>query len=196
MNYAALEKDIMERLSGELPSHLYYHNTAHVRDVIRAVEEIAAGEGIAGNELTLLKTAALFHDTGFLFGAEGHEERSCRLAEEYLPRYGYPDAAIREIKKMILATRLPQHAETPAEKILADADLDYLGRDDFFTVGNRLFRELLHSGAVKTEEEWNALQVKFLENHRYFTGTSRKNRDAKKAENLLKIKSKLTKTCL
>ncbi|MCD8540605.1 MAG: hypothetical protein LRY55_13205 [Leadbetterella sp.] len=68
-----------------------------------------------------------------------------------------------------------------------------MGRDDFFTVGNRLYRELLHSGVVKNEKEWDILQEKFLEEHRYFTETSRKNRDKKKAENLLEIKSKLTR---
>lgn len=192
MNYASLKKAVMERLRKELPPHLVYHNTDHVQDVIRAVQEIAPKEGIRGEELTLLKTAALFHDTGFLFSAEGHEERSCELAAGYLPRYGYSDEAIRKIRGMILATRIPQHAESLPEKILADADLDYLGRDDFFTVGNRLFRELLHTGAVKNENEWNALQEKFLEKHTYFTGTSRKNRDKKKAENLQAIRSKLT----
>lgn len=192
MDYGSLKKVVMKRLREELPPHLTYHNTGHVRDVIRAAREIAAKEGIRGEELRRLKTAALFHDTGFLFGVEGHEEHSCRLAGEYLPRYGYTDADIHKIRGMILATRIPQHAETLAEKILADADLDYLGRDDFFTVGNRLFRELLHTGVVKNENEWNALQEKFLEKHTYFTGTSRENRNKKKAENLQVIRSKLT----
>lgn len=193
MNYAALEKTVMEQLRKELPPHVVYHSTEHVRDVICAVQEIAGAEGIQGEELTLLKTAALLHDTGFLFSAEHHEERSCELAAEYLPHYGYSGAAIGKIKGMILATRIPQRPQTRLEKILADADLDYLGRDDFFTVGNRLFRELLHSGVVKNENEWNALQEKFLEAHTYFTETSKKNRAEKKAENLLAIKSKLTR---
>jgi len=191
MNYASLKKDVMERLRKELPPHLTYHNTRHTRDVIRAAREIAAAEGIRGDGLILLKTAALLHDTGFLFTAEGHEEHSCRLASEYLPRYGYSEAAVQAIRAMIMATRIPQHAETLPEKILADADLDYFGRDDFFTTGNRLYRELYHSGVVKNEREWNILQEKFLENHTYFTETSRKNRNARKAENLRMIKSKL-----
>lgn len=190
MNYKSLKKTVMDRLRNEL--HLSYHNIEHVRDVIRAVGEIAAKEGIRGEKLTLLKTAALLHDTGFLFSAEGHEERSCELAAEYLPLFGYSDTAIEKIRGMIMATRIPQQPETLSEKILADADLDYLGRDDFFTVGNRLFREFLHSGVVKNEKEWNTLQVKFLEEHSYFTGTSQKNRNKKKAENLLEVKSKIS----
>lgn len=190
MNYKSLKKTVTDRLRKELK--LSYHNTDHVRDVIRAVGQIAEKEGIRGEELTLLKTAALLHDSGFLFSAEAHEERSCELAAEYLPLYGYSDAAIEKIKGMIMATKIPQQPKTLSEKILADADLDYLGRDDFFTVGNRLFREFLLSGVVKNEKEWNELQVKFLEGHSYFTEASQKNRNKKKAENLQEIKSKVS----
>lgn len=193
MQYASLKKTVMERLRKELPPHLAYHNTRHTRDVIRAVQEIAKQEGVRGEELTLLKTAALFHDTGFLFSAEGHEGYSCELASEYLPLYGYSDEAIARVRKMIMATRMPQRPENLPEKILADADLDYLGRDDFFTTGNRLYRELHHSGVIKSEKDWNSLQEKFLEEHHYFTETSRKNREKKKRENLLAIRSKLTR---
>ncbi len=194
MQYAPLKKAVIERLREELPSHLAYHNAKHTHDVIRAVQEIAKQEGVRGEELILLKTAALFHDTGFLFSAERHEEHSCELASQYLPVYGYPESAIARIRKMIMATRMPQRPEDRLEKILADADLDYLGRDDFFTTGNRLYRELYHSGVVKSEREWNTLQEKFLEKHHYFTETSRKNREERKKENLQVIRSKLTRT--
>ncbi len=189
MDYASLKKAVMERLRNEL--HLPYHNAEHVRDVIRRVTEIAGREGVRGKDLQLLKTAALLHDAGFLFSAEGHEEHSCTIAAEILPRYGYSHKAIGEVQAMIRATRLPQEPESLSGEILADADLDYLGRDDFFTVGNRLYRELSDSGTVKNEREWNMLQEKFLENHRYFTKTSRKKRAGKKAENLKIIQSKL-----
>ncbi|MCD8540606.1 MAG: HD domain-containing protein [Leadbetterella sp.] len=107
MDYRSLKKTVMDRLRKELSPHLVYHNTRHVRDVIRAAGQIAAQEGVRGEALILLKTAALFHDTGFLFSAEGHEERSCELAGEYLPSYGYSGEAIEKIKGMIRATRLP-----------------------------------------------------------------------------------------
>lgn len=192
MDFKSLNKTVMERLRKELSSHLTYHNTRHVRDVLQAVRDIAFEEGIRGEELTLLETAALLHDTGFLFSAENHEELSCTLAAEYLPRYGYPETAIRKVQEMIRATRIPQRPNNLPEKILADADLDYLGRDDFFTIGNRLYREFLYTGVVKNEDEWNTLQEKFLENHSYFTETSRKKRNKKKEENLRIIRSKLT----
>ncbi|MCY1378022.1 hypothetical protein D3C87_1448270 [compost metagenome] len=92
---------------------------------------------------------------------------------------------------MIMATRIPQMPQNLLEEILADADLDYLGRDDFFTIGDRLYEELSVFGMVSNEWDWNVLQVKFLEAHHYFTDTAIRLRKQKKEENLQKIKDKL-----
>jgi len=44
-------------------------------------------------------------------------------------------------------------------------------------------------GFIKTETEWNLLQIKFLESHRYFTPSSIALRAGLKQENLNKIKA-------
>lgn len=194
MDYQAIYKVIIKKLREELPAHLTYHSAAHVSDVINAVQEIAEAEQVSGEDLTLLTTAALFHDTGFLFGSKDHEARSCEIAQEYLPAYGYSQKQIDKIKGMIMATKIPQSPENHLEEILADADLDYLGRDDFFTIGNRLYEELAMFGILNSERDWNLLQEKFLENHRYFTRTAIDKRSKKKEENLNIIKLKLQNT--
>ena len=191
MEYEKIKKDILQKLKEHLPEHLSYHSVVHVKDVINAVEKIAIAEGISGEELMLLKTAALFHDTGFLYGAKDHEEKSCDIAAEHLPKYGYKDEQIQKIKGMIMATKIPQSPTNHLEQIMADADLDYLGRDDFFTIGNKLFEELTMFGIVNSERDWNLLQEKFLESHHFFTQTSIQTRNQKKNENLEIIKSKL-----
>lgn len=191
MEYEKIKKDILQKLKEHLPEHLSYHSVVHVKDVINAVEKIAIAEGISGEELMLLKTAALFHDTGFLYGAKDHEEKSCDIAAEHLPKYGYKDEQIQKIKGMIMATKIPQSPTNHLEQIMADADLDYLGRDDFFTIGNKLFEELTMFGIVNSERDWNLLQEKFLESHHFFTQTSIQTRNHKKNENLEIIKSKL-----
>ncbi|UOE39052.1 HD domain-containing protein [Chryseobacterium oryzae] len=191
MEYEKIKKDILQKLKEHLPEHLSYHSVVHVKDVINAVEKIAIAEGISGEELMLLKTAALFHDTGFLYGAKDHEEKSCDIAAEHLPKYGYKDEQIQKIKGMIMATKIPQSPTNHLEEIMADADLDYLGRDDFFTIGNKLFEELTMFGIVNSERDWNLLQEKFLESHHFFTQTSIQKRNQKKNENLEIIKSKL-----
>ncbi|ASU31983.1 HD domain-containing protein [Mucilaginibacter xinganensis] len=179
---------IIQRLKTELPGHLVYHNADHAKDVYDAAKHIAEAQGIAGEELTLLLTAAYYHDSGFLIKAEGHEEESCRIARETLPYYGYTRDEIAKICGMILATRLPQSPQNLLEEILADADLDNLGRDDFFIISERLFLESLYLGKAATKDEWNGQQINFMENHRYFTKSAINLRQAKKDANLGRIK--------
>ncbi len=191
MEYDKIKKIILKNLKDNLPKHLSYHSVMHVKDVIDSVEKIAKSEGVSQEDLMLLKAAALFHDTGFLYGAKDHEEKSCEIAQEYLPNYGYSQSQIDKIKGMIMATKIPQSPNNHLEQILADADLDYLGRDDFFTIGDKLFDELTMFGIVNSERDWNLLQEKFLENHHFFTQTAINNRNQKKQQNLEIIKSKL-----
>ena len=63
-----------------------------------------------GDDLILLKTAAMYHDSGMLRTYTGHEEASCEIANEYLPGFGYKTDEIDQINKMIMATKLPQNA--------------------------------------------------------------------------------------
>jgi uncharacterized protein len=182
---------IFKKLLAELPAKLSYHTIDHVRDVYGAAELIGKQEGVSEADMQLLLTAAAYHDAGFIKGAAGHEEESCRLATGTLPYFGYKPGDIEKICGMIRATKKPQSPKSHLEEILADADLDYLGRDDFFTIGDKLYRELLASGIVNNEEEWHQVQVRFFENHHYFTKTSVNLREAKKEQHLKQVKAKL-----
>lgn len=193
MDYDKIYSVIISLLQEQLPQHLYYHSVAHIKDVIESVEKIAIAEKVDEEEFIMLKTAALFHDTGFLYGSKNHEEKSCEIAQSYLLDYGYSQEQIDKIKGMIMATKIPQSPSNHLEEILADADLDYLGREDFFTIGNQLYEELSMFGIINSEYDWNLLQEKFLENHHFFTKTAISTRNQKKNENLQIIKSKLIK---
>lgn len=191
MRYNEIKKVIISELKNNLPKHLTYHSVNHVEDVIKAATEIGKAEHRNAEDIKLLKTAALFHDTGFLYGAKDHEANSCVIAQKHLPNYGYSQSQIDTIKGMIMATKIPQTPHNHLEEILADADLDYLGRDDFFTIGDKLFDELTMLGIISSERDWNFLQEKFLESHNFFTKTSLQKRKPKKEENLRIVKSKL-----
>jgi predicted metal-dependent HD superfamily phosphohydrolase len=117
-----------------------------------------------------MKTAALFHDTGFVDTYIGHEERSCEIMISKLKNKDIDSAEITLMTGMIMATKIPQSPVTLQEMVLCDADLDYLGRDDFPVINKRLKDEWLAYGFIKNVKEWNELQVKFLSKHRYFTG--------------------------
>ena len=118
-------------------------------------------KSVEGDDLTLLLTAVLFHDSGFLKQQKEHERVGCDIAREYLPEYDYSPEQVEMICGMIMATKIPQTPHNKLEQIICDADLDYLGRDDFFTIGNKLYDELCMYGIISTELEWNKLQVRF-----------------------------------
>jgi len=168
---------LIEKLENELPSYLHYHNAQHTKDVLAATEAIAASEGISGDDLTIVKTAALFHDSGFLETYSDHEEISCDMARKWLPQFGYNKIEIEEICQLILATKIPQHPEKKLAEVLCDADLYYLGTNRYFVNADKLYKELHEAGFVKNREEWRNEEIKFVEAHHYFTKTAQKKLD-------------------
>jgi uncharacterized membrane-anchored protein YitT (DUF2179 family) len=168
MQFATLQSFIVDKLTRELPEYLIYHNVQHTKDVLNYTEKLAAKENISGEELTLLRTAALLHDTGFLEAHTGHEEVSCSFAQTFLPQYEYTDDEIKRVCDLILATRIPQQPENKLAEILCDADLNYLGTADYTEKANNLYLELHDAGLIKSREEWVHQQIKFLHGHHYF----------------------------
>ena len=67
---------------------------------------------------------------------------------------------------------MPQKTSNKLEEILCDADLDYLGRDDFKIIGTALYREMVYCGEISSNEEWNQLQINFLSSFSFFTSYS------------------------
>ncbi len=184
MNYHAAKAFILDELRNGLADDLYYHGVHHTLDVLRVAEELCQLERVGPHETMLVKTAALFHDSGFLVGNKMHEAQGCRLAQAYLPGFGYTDQEIDVICSMIMATKIPQSPQNGLEHIICDADLDYLGRPDFYSIGRTLFEELRAYNVLQSEEAWNRLQVSFLKNHRFFTQTTKRRREAGKAKHL------------
>lgn len=194
MQFQKAKSYISGRLRKELPKHLSYHSVAHVKDVYQSAERLAQAEGVTGEDLKLLLTAVMYHDCGFMVQAKDHEKISCDIAKEALPQFGYTEGQIERICGMIMATRVPQEPKNHLEEIICDADLDYLGRDDFFDIGNKLYLELMVYGIIQTEDEWNRLQVRFLEQHHYFTKTAIETRKAQKDAYVQQLKDALSKT--
>jgi uncharacterized protein len=145
-------------------------------------------ENLPPKEILLLKTACLFHDSGMLVTYRGHEDASIKICKETLPAYNYKEDEIRIICRMIRTTILPQCASQHLDKILCDADLDYLGRPDFFMIAHRLKYEWDILDIHRTTlVEWYTIQKDFLATHRYFTASAIKLRQSFKMENLREI---------
>ena len=177
MDHQAAKAFILSELRAGLPIERSYHSFEHTLDVYASTITIAEEERVVGEQLELLKTAALFHDSGFLNEPENHEHGGCMLVKQNLPGFGYDAKQINEVCAMIMATKIPQGPKSRLSEILCDADLDYLGRTDFQAIGNKLFQELKLRGVVGTEREWNELQDRFLGTHRYHTAYALRERE-------------------
>ena len=190
--FLQLKSRILKLLRSGLDPRLTYHSQAHTEDVLHQVERIAAAENITDNRLLLLmRIAALFHDTGFLRTYKGHEKESCVIMLATIDTSSFDETEIDMIKGMIMATKIPQMPQSLPEMIICDADLDYLGRDDFDIISNALRNEFLAYGVIKNERDWDRLQVSFFDSHKFFTVSSVRDRCPVKLQHLELLKRKL-----
>jgi ligand-binding sensor domain-containing protein/class 3 adenylate cyclase/predicted metal-dependent HD superfamily phosphohydrolase len=191
INYIKAERHIIKILETQLSPKLLYHSINHTLDVTQAVERFAIMEGITDEDLFLLKSAATYHDAGFIEKYDKNEEIGMRLAREILPTYGYTKDQIDIIDGLIKSTEIPQSPSSLLEQIMCDADLDYLGRDDFHEIADLLRRELREHGKLDSDKQWDEIQIKFLEQHTYFTQSAINLRQVKKLHHIEEIKLKL-----
>jgi len=191
MQYDQVHSFLIQKLENGLPAYLTYHDAGHTKNVIEAAGHLAIAENISGNDLVLLKTAALFHDAGYMQVYKGHEEISCNMAKKYLPDYGYTTDQIETICRLILATRWPSKPSDLLEKILCDADMYYLGTEHYSFYADKLYQELKKIGAVKTNVDWLLRQVEFLTDHKYHTKTALWERETQKQKDLHHLKLQL-----
>lgn len=189
MNFEGAKNFILNKLRKELDPKLTYHSVWHSLDVLESVQNLAKSEKLGEEETLILKTAAVFHDSGMLITYIGHEEASLKIVREILPSYSFPQEIIESICKMIITTKLPQSARSLEEKILCDADLDYLGRPDYFMIAHQLKYEWnilkIHPTTLL---EWYEIQDSFLSGHTYFTKSAISMRQEGKMRNLAEIR--------
>lgn len=190
MDFDFARRFILNKLKSSLPDELVYHDIKHTLNVERSAERLASLEGVEGEELILLKTAVLFHDAGFIFTYEKNEDLAIRLIEKELPSFGYTNQQIKEVTKIIKSTTREVKPNTLLEKIMCDADHDYLGRADYHVVANRLRIELEGQNRKMTDLEWIDFQLNYLENtHVFYTETARNIRERGKQLRIQELKN-------
>ena len=185
--YIKLRRQIKAILETELPDKLYYHALHHTYDVLKVCNEYIRREKIKDYDAKLLRIGALLHDIGFTQTYNDHEAKGQEIAEELMSDLGFPKKDIAIVKGLIWATKIPQSPKTYLEKIICDADLDYLGRPDFYPISDQLFAELKDRGVLKSVKEWNKIQIKFLEKHKYHTKFAQKHRQPAKAKRIAEL---------
>lgn len=191
MDYQKAIDYILDRLQRELPSDLKYHAAIHTTSVIHNCRKIAEAEGVSDSDLKLVLTAAAYHDSGFLEVYENNEKIGCEIAKKALINYGFTEAEISKICCMIMATQPTQLPKNKLEMILCDADLFYLGGDQYEEIANSLYDELQLHGHDMTQEEWLSLQIHSLKEHQYFTDFAIHSRELKKQSTFTMLQSQV-----
>jgi adenylate cyclase len=191
-NYEVAYGMIEDYLLHHLPKDYTYHTIEHIRDVVKQSERIAKKEKISKEDISDVKLAAWLHDIGYIWEPNRHEARGAEYAATILTALNFPIQKINKITGMILATKIPQSPKNILEQIICDADLDYLGREDYASISLLLLQELRLQKEI-SEIEWIKLQHSFLSNHSYFTKTANATRNTAKAKLLTSIKKNLKK---
>ncbi len=169
-DFQTLRANVIARLEKNLSPNLHYHGPHHTRDdVLPAAERLAAYAQLSPDQTLLLRTAALYHDIGYLEHYADHETLGAKVVMAELPAHGYTAAEIQTVVDLIMATRMPHNPRTELQRMMCDADLNSLCRDDFFITSHRLRLELKQMGLVTSVREWYARQLKFLESHQYLS---------------------------
>jgi len=191
MDFDQMRVHILNRLKSLLPENITYHDLPHTLNVEKAAVRYASLEGVKNDDLLILRTAVLFHDSGFIRHYKSNEEFGASIAESILPKFGYSDVQIGVIKKIILATKHDVEPVTLLEKIMSDADHDYLGRPDYLTISKKLRKEMSDFGRDFEELEWMDFQIDFLEfGHSYYTETAQNIRNQGKKARILDLKAR------
>tara|TARA_B100000809_G_C15137944_1_gene531536 strand:- start:3131 stop:3712 length:582 start_codon:yes stop_codon:yes gene_type:complete len=189
VDFKNAKKYILDRLEKELSPSLYYHGIHHTIDVYEVSIKIAELENISQEEKIIINTSALYHDSGFLFNYLNNERLAVELVNDVLPSFGYNKEQIIAINEIIISTQFKDQPNTLLQKIMSDADYDYLGRTDNFKIADTLYKELEANGFPFSEKEWNDLQIDFLNKHQYHTESSIELRRERKWEYLRDLKA-------
>ena len=174
------------------PDWVKFHTFRHARAVAKACQEIGAACRLTEEDLETVTFAAWFHDTGYLEGIDGHEEKSVQIAAAFLRDNGYPEEKIAQVAGCIRATQLPQNPKNLLEQVLCDADIAHLASQDFFEVTELIRSEIEHRMSAKlTEEEWLTKNTDFVAEHEYHTDYARSKYAEQQAANLEALKQRL-----
>jgi len=186
--YIKLRRRALKILHSDLPNDLTYHGLAHTLDVLNVCNQYVRREKVNSYDAKLLRLGALLHDIGFIKSNIDHEERGVEIAKKLMAEFKFSKKDFNTVKGLIMATRIPQTPKNHLEKIICDADLDYLGRPDFYRISNELFKELKVYAEMDDENTWNKAQIKFLEAHKYHTKFALKNRQPLKEQRIEELR--------
>mgnify|MGYP001192270413 FL=1 len=184
-----LKEKIFDDLSNILDENYSYHNLDHTKRVISAAVDIGSNYDLSEKDWRCLLTACLLHDYGFIESHVEHEKISAKLSSQILPKYDFSETDIQIINSLIIVTKLEKKPKNLLESIIRDADLEYLGSEDFIKISPLLKKEWINCEVVKSDSEFYKIQYEFILNHSFYTDFMIKNSINQKKVNIDYAKS-------
>ena len=183
------EKYVFNLLNNKLASNYVYHNLAHTQKVLEKTTELAEKLKVDTVSMENLQLAALFHDSGFIKGAENHEQEGVKILTQFLQENNVDANRIEAISHLILATKIGYQPVNDLEKIITDADCAHLGNKSFEDKTELLRKEWENQAKKKySDAEWITINIDFLtKSHKYHTNYALKNWSKGKEKNLTKL---------
>jgi predicted metal-dependent HD superfamily phosphohydrolase len=186
---SSAENFVFDLLNNNLDNNFVYHNLTHTQRVVAKINEIITSFELDALIVENLQIAAWFHDTGFVKGAENHEEESVKIVTTFLQEHKIDEERIVAISGLILATKMNHQPKNDLEKIITDADCAHLASKNFFDYTSLLRKEWELSGFKNVSDaEWITINIDFFtKEHRYYTDYALKNWTKTKGKNLAKL---------
>lgn len=183
------EKYCKELLNNGRCNLFQFHNYGHTSEVVHNANLIAKKSNLTDTEREMVLIAAYFHDVGNIETISGHEKLSCKIAREFLQKQNFPEDKISIVESTILSTEMGREPTNLLEEILKDADLSHLGMTTF-TERNRLLRLEWETflDMIFSDEEWINLNIRFLEEHHFYTEVAQNIFGKQKSANVIKFK--------
>ncbi len=176
---------VEELFNRELPDGYLFHNIEHTRYVAEKAELIGKNSKLNETDLNIVVLCAWFHDTGYINGFENHEERSAKMAEDFLKSGDISSDIIDGVKRCILTTRVPQTPEDLLSQILCDADMAHMADENYFDWFEKSRKEKNNTRKDKVSKlKYLRMSKEFFEQHNYFTEYAQKEFTPAKQENL------------
>lgn len=157
-------------LKSSLPVNMHFHNLQHTQYVVDAAVEIAKQSGLNRDQTTIVKVAAWFHDTGYLYHYKGHEDTSIVIAGTFLMQHHYGNDFIQQVWDCIEATKVPQSPKNLTQQVICDADMRHFAAENYQDFARNLKAEWEDQLDKRyTDTEWQDLNLHILQHHQYFT---------------------------
>ncbi|CAM2962508.1 Pycsar system effector family protein [Flavobacterium frigoris] len=184
---------VCKLLKDKLSVLYFYHDYNHTLEVVTAVQELSKEEELSPLENEIVLVAAWFHDTGYIYGCQNHENHSIDIVSDFLKEKDKSDEYIQQVSSIIKATIFDHVPQSLLEKIIKDADFFHFTKEDYPIKCNLLRREWESTNKVKyTDLEWAQENLRMLSQlQAYYTEFAIENWQILKEKNIKVIEQEI-----